>query len=116
MKNTPLCIRATVISNAINGTQQWVEVHSSVTTDEFGLFTIEIGEGDPISGAVTDFSEIQWGTAKHFLRIEMSLDAQACSNFILVGTNQLLSVPYALYAEQADKASIADSAAGQDRG
>ncbi len=106
LENTPLCIRATIISGSFNGAQEWIEMHSAATTDDFGLFTIEIGEGDPIGGAQADFADMRWGNFKHFLKIEMSLDAN-CTNFILVGTNQLLSVPYALYAERAAVANTA---------
>ena len=109
LKNTKLCLRASIISNAFNGNAEWVEVHSDVTTDDFGLFTIEVGNGTPIGGSQGDFSEIEWGTAKHFLKMEMSLDDQ-CLNYVLVGTNQLLSVPYALHAEKANFSNTANTA------
>ncbi len=100
LKNTALCIRSTILSNTFTGTEQWKEVHTGITTDEYGLFTLQIGEGTAIGGTQTDFANIKWGDTKHFLKIEMSLDDQ-CTNFVLVGTNQLLSVPYALHAEKA---------------
>ena len=108
LKNTKICIRASVISNTFNGTEEWKEVHPDVTTDEFGLFTLEVGEGTPIGGTQTDFANIGWGNTKHFLKIEMSLDDQ-CTNYVLVGTNQFLSVPYALYAEKSQSANISNT-------
>ncbi len=109
LKNTKICIRASVLSNTFNGTEEWKEVHPSITTDEFGLFNLEIGEGTPIGGAQSDFANIGWGNTKHFLKVEMSLDDQ-CTNYVLVGTNQLLSVPYALYAQKSQAANISNTA------
>jgi hypothetical protein len=106
MKNTPLCIRASIISGSFNGTEQWVEVHPNTKTDDYGLFTVEIGTGNPIGGSQSAFANIAWGNTPHFLKIEMSLNGQ-CSNFILVGTNQLLAVPYSFYSERAGKANTA---------
>jgi hypothetical protein len=118
LKNTPVCIRASILKESISGIEDWIEVHPSVTTDAYGLFTIEVGAGNQVGGALNSFSNIKWGDNKFFLRIEMSLNSQ-CSNFALVGTNQLLSVPYAIYAERsatalkavkADTASFANAA------
>jgi hypothetical protein len=109
LKNTKLCIRSSINKNTFNGNAEWVEVHSDVTTDDFGLFTIEIGNGTPIGGSQGDFSLIKWGDAKYFLKTEMSLDQQ-CSNYIFVGTNQLLSVPYALYSEKSNISNTANTA------
>ncbi len=121
LKNTQVCIRASIIKNIVTGLEDWIEVHPTVTTDTYGLFTIEIGGGNPIGGAVNSFDKIKWGESKFFLRIEMSMNTQ-CSNYSLVGTNQLLSVPYALYsptsgtatsavhAQTADLANIAQKA------
>lgn len=105
LKNTEICIRSTILSNTFNGNEEWKEVHSGIVTDDYGLFTLEIGEGTPIGGTQTDFAAIEWGTSKHFLKIEMSIGDQ-CTNFVLVGTNQLLSVPYALYADKSQTANI----------
>ena len=59
----------------------------SVTTNRFGLFTIVIGHGTPLSGT---FSAIDWSGGNMYLQVEIStLD---------MGTTQLMSVPYALYS------------------
>ncbi|MCR9287846.1 MAG: hypothetical protein NXI23_10710 [Bacteroidetes bacterium] len=108
LPNQNISIEATIISGDILiGTEEWVERHA-LTTDEFGLFSIEIGNGLFISGTVTNFSEINWASGDHFLKIGM--DPIGGTNFDEVGTNQLLSVPYALQAANSINADSADSA------
>ena len=97
-------IKAVIISGSISGTVQWEELHY-ITTDEFGLFTINIGEGNPNGGAAAQFADINWSDGPFFLRIEM--DVTGGSTFVSVGTNQLLSVPFALYADESEKAGTA---------
>lgn len=109
LRDQDVCLRATILSGSFNGIEEWVEVHSGVTTDDFGLFTVEIGDGQPVNGAQTNFADIQWGNTVHFLKVEMALNAQ-CTDFVLVGTNQLLSVPYALYSENSGYALSAEEA------
>ncbi|MBL4755420.1 MAG: tail fiber domain-containing protein, partial [Flavobacteriales bacterium] len=59
----------------------------------------EIGSGSPVSG---NFTTIDWGADLHFLKVEM--DETGGSNYQLMGTSQLLSVPYALFADSAGAA------------
>ena len=44
--------------------------------------------------------DISWGTNTYFLKIEM--DVTGGSTYSNMGTNQMMSVPYALYAESAN--------------
>ncbi|MCD4664910.1 MAG: hypothetical protein K8R68_06525, partial [Bacteroidales bacterium] len=88
-------------SSAI-GTILYQETHA-VTTNQFGLATIEIGNGTPVTGI---FLEIDWASDLKFLEVE--LDPNGGSNYNLMGTTQLLSVPYALYAENAGQTDDGD--------
>ena len=97
--NQSISIRASIISGSANGTIEWEETHAT-NTDAFGLFTLTIGEGTSTgNGAQLSFADISWGTNTHFLKIEM--DIAGGSNYSFMGTNQMMSVPYALYAESA---------------
>jgi hypothetical protein len=66
----------------------------TVTTNEFGLFTMAIGSAAPqlSGGSLTDAN---WNNKK-FLQVELALNND--NSFIDAGTAQLLSVPYALQA------------------
>jgi hypothetical protein len=65
-----------------------------ITTNSFGLFSTFIGGGTPTIGS---FSSINWSTGTYFL--EVLIDPAGGTSYISVGTQQFMSVPYALYAE-----------------
>jgi hypothetical protein len=69
-----------------------------VTTNQFGLFTLQVGGGTVISGG--SFKNINWGAVvdTQGIFIRTSIDLTGGSNYVLMGQSQLLSVPYALYA------------------
>jgi hypothetical protein len=90
-------VRLSILKGNAQGTEEWVETHN-VTTDGFGLFDLMIGMGNRTGGARPTFSQIEWGRDKYFLKVEM--DITGGNNFVLMGTNQMISVPYALYAER----------------
>jgi hypothetical protein len=98
--NQSISIRASVLSGSATGTVEWEETHAT-STDTFGLFTLTIGQGtNTTNGLQTSFADISWGTNTHFLKIEM--DVTGGSTYSNMGTNQMMSVPYALYAESAN--------------
>lgn len=66
--------------------------HHNVITNNFGLVTVAVGGGIVDTG---NFSAIPWGVGDKYLQVEIN----AGSGFTTAGTPQLLSVPYALYAE-----------------
>ncbi len=95
-------IRLSVLDNSASGTVLYTETHVK-TTNNKGLFNLVIGQGTPTTGT---FSTINWGTNSKFLKVEM--DVAGGTNYALTGTTQLLSVPYAMYAEKTG--SIGDNA------
>jgi len=88
-------VRFSIVDMNINGTILYSETHNAAT-NSYGLFTLAIGKGTP---QLSVFSKINWssGTDK-FLKVEISPAGD--SSYQLQGTTQLLSVPYALYAER----------------
>ncbi len=87
-------IKISIHSGSATGTVEYSETHHD-TTNLFGLFTLQIGNGTPITGT---FSGIDWSIGNKFLQVE--LDAAGGTTYSDMGTTQLLSVPYALYAEK----------------
>jgi len=83
-----------------SGTLVWEETHT-VTTNKFGLFTLKIGdpEAQQGSGSSATFSEIEWNTGAHYLEVSIKTDV----DFIAIGTSELLSVPFALFAEEGNE-------------
>ncbi len=85
-------LRLSILAGSSTGTVSYEETQTA-TTNQFGLFTIAIGTGTPVTGT---FSSINWSTGQYWLKVE--LDATGGTNYVAMGTAQLLSVPYALYA------------------
>ncbi len=88
-----ISIRASVLTGSSTGPVVYEETHN-VTTNQFGLFALEIGRGTPVSGT---FAGIDWTTVNQWLEIEM--DPTGGTSYTQIGVNELLSVPYAKYAE-----------------
>ncbi len=81
--------------SAVTGTIVYKENHFT-NTDALGLFNLAVGSGAVQNGT---FSAIDWSNDTYYLRV--GLDATGGSNFVTMGSTQLLSVPYALYAKSA---------------
>ncbi|MDC3104026.1 tail fiber protein [Flavobacteriales bacterium] len=105
-----ISLRTSVLQGGVDGTTSYSETHNT-TTDQFGLFNVVIGQGEVVSG---DFESISWGEDAHFLKVE--LDATGGANYSLVSTTQMMSVPYALHAENAglDSAAVAEMIASMN--
>ena len=80
--------------NVIQGSQTAVPVFTEthyVPTDDLGQVSLVIGQGTANTGV---FSELDWSLGSYYLGIELDTG----SGYVAMGTTQLLSVPYALYA------------------
>jgi len=93
LANQNIGLQISLISNNPNGTIEYTERHN-LTTNQFGRFSIHIGDGNVQLGAI---STISWGDDNHYIKID--LDPNGGTAYSTMGTAQLLSVPYALYAE-----------------
>lgn len=89
--NTNIGLKIEIKAGSISGNTVYAETFTP-TSNGSGVFTVNIGEGNPISG---DFSAINWGEGLYFLDIAM--DATGGNNYTAMGATQLLSVPYSLY-------------------
>jgi len=74
------------------GSIVFTEAHS-VTTNTLGLFSLKIGSQNPSA-----FQSIQWQQGPYYL--EILIDPNGGTSYTPIGTQQLLSVPYALYAKR----------------
>lgn len=90
-----ISLRLSVRNLTALGTVVYSETHNVVTTP-LGLFNINIGTGTPIVGTL---GAVNWGTGAKFLQVEY--DPAGGVAFIDMGTTQLNSVPYALFAGSA---------------
>ena len=96
--NQSVSFQVSLISGSSTGTVMYVETHDA-TTNAFGLVILAIGEGTVVSGS---FAGINWSSALHFIKVEA--DITGGTNYVDMGTTQLLSVPYALNAKTSEDA------------
>ena len=80
------------ITEGVAGTTTYAETQQA-TTSNLGLVNLTIGSGTVATGT---FSAVNWATGNKFLKIE--IDATGGTTYALMGTQQLVSVPYALHA------------------
>jgi hypothetical protein len=94
--NKIISIRVSILAASEDGQTIYSEKHN-ISTNDYGIVNLTIGKGTNLSG---NLSEIKWGVNTYFLKID--LDISGNDNFQYMGTSQLMSVPYALYAERAN--------------
>ena len=97
--NSAVGMRISILQTTPSGTAVYVETQMP-TTNANGLVSIEIGAGTLVSGT---FSTIDWANGPYFIKTET--DPNGGSNYSIMGSSQLLSVPYALYAANAGNVS-----------
>lgn len=93
LANQSVGIRISILEDFVNGVLSYQEKHI-VNTSQIGLVNLSIGTGVVTSGI---FNTIDWGNHNYF--IEVAVDVNGGSNYVIMGTSQLRSVPYALYSE-----------------
>lgn len=93
--NQSIGLRITLFQGSPTGTAIYTETFSP-TTNSYGLVNIEIGTG----ATTDDFSIIDWANGPYF--IETAVDLSGGTSYAIMGTSQLLSVPYALHSKSAE--------------
>lgn len=95
LSNQTITLLFAIRSGASNGPIAYAE-KQTVSTNEFGLVNLTIGQGgQPQLG---DFASINWGGGAKYLTVAIETSPGAFDD---LGATQLMSVPYALYAQTA---------------
>ena len=87
-------VRLSILQGSATGAAVYTETHTA-TTNVNGLLTVEVGGGN----SSQNFSQIPWGNGPFYLKSE--IDPNGGINYSIESVQQLLSVPYALYAGSA---------------
>jgi len=99
--NQEVFLQAIVRAGGPSGTLVYQETHDGVSTNEYGLFSIQIGGGTPLSGSLLN---VDWGGNTYWLEIELD----AGQGLQTMGAMQLVSVPYAMHAHTVENADDDD--------
>lgn len=98
MANASIGLRISIRDLSAGGTIVFQEAHT-VTTNDFGLFTLSVGEGTTLLGTL---GGVAWQNGAKYMEIEADLSGG--TSYSAFGTSQLLSVPYAIYSNSAGTA------------
>ncbi len=118
-KDRVIFIQASILQNGSNGTVLLTE-EFKVTTDNTGVFDINLGQGVRVGGIVVNMDAIDWSLLPFYLKIRISITPAApienwdyTKDWIELGTSLIGSVPHALFAENVKgfntKLNISDS-------
>jgi hypothetical protein len=94
--NQLLGVRLDLHQGSASGIIIYSERHTPMT-NQFGLFTVSVGQGTFLSGNA--FNTITWSTGNYWM--EVGLDVTGGTTYTAMGASQLLTVPYAMYAANA---------------
>ena len=85
VENSTLIARFTLHQASATGESVWQELQT-VNTGATGLFSAQLG-------SITPLTNVNWSNGSKFMQVELDLG----NGFVDIGTQQLLSVPYALH-------------------
>jgi hypothetical protein len=90
--STPVGMRISILQGSATGTAIYVETQTPITNAN-GLVSLAIGNGTVITGS---FSAINWANGPYYIKTET--DPFGGTAYTIIGTSELMSVPYALFS------------------
>jgi hypothetical protein len=96
LQNKMINLRVSILKGSSEGECIYQETHK-IQTDQFGLANLNIGQGEAVKG---NFENLPWGDDRYFFQLEMSGNGNP--EYQLLGTSELMAVPYALYAKKSE--------------
>ena len=90
--STPVGMRISLVQSSPTGTVVYSETQTA-STNANGLVSLQIGMGTALSGT---FSGIDWAAGPYYVKTETDLNGG--TNYTIISSNEILSVPYALFS------------------
>jgi hypothetical protein len=90
--STPVGMRISLVQGTPTGTVVFSETQTA-TTNANGLVSLQIGTGTAVSGT---FAGIDWAAGPYYVKTETDLSGG--TNYTIISSNEILSVPYALFS------------------
>lgn len=109
LSNTQISLQISILEGSATGLELFKEEFNNIQTNEAGLFHLQIGTGT-LQGSSPAFADLTWLPTDPARYLKIDLAPDNTNNFVHVGTNQLLTVPYAMVAEEANHAATSDAA------
>ncbi|HHU34971.1 MAG TPA: hypothetical protein GXZ49_07040, partial [Bacteroidetes bacterium] len=93
ISNENIALELSILDNM--DTNVWTETHN-VTTNQFGLVSLVVGQGAPAGGKAATFDDIDWSAGAMKLRTVVTYKSEE----IDMGSSEIWAVPYSLVAEK----------------
>jgi hypothetical protein len=106
LTNQEVGIQISILQTTNTGSAVYTETQTA-TTNINGLVSLEIGTG----ASSNDFSAIDWSEGPYF--IKTATDANGDGIYSIIGTSQLMSVPFALYAKKSGNDELKENTANK---
>ncbi len=90
MANEEVEVEFRILEGSETGSQAFIETHSGITTTEQGIINLTVGSIQKLYA-----SSIEWAENEYFIEVSV--------NGTVMGTSQILSVPYSMHAKNANK-------------
>jgi hypothetical protein len=90
--SVPVSMRISILQGTPAGTAVYVETQTPITNAN-GLVSLAIGTGTPVTGT---FAGVNWAAGPYFIKTET--DPLGGAAYTIASTNELMSVPYALFS------------------
>jgi hypothetical protein len=115
-KNRDIYVKGAIRQKSITGTIVWEESFLA-KSDNDGIFTIVIGQGTKAGNInIKDISLIDWANGPFYFNIKVAVAPSipaawwvAADNYLDMGTTQMMSVPYAMFAGNASVTNVTTS-------
>lgn len=98
--NQTVGLKFSIIKTSVNGTVSYAETQN-ISTNANGLVTAQLGNGAVVSGSIAN---IDWSSDLYFVKTE--IDPSGGTSYSISGTQQLLSVPYALSSKSVSDGAV----------
>lgn len=93
--SSPVGVRISIVQGSATGSNVYVETQN-ISTNANGLMSMSIGSGTVVTGTMAG---IDWSTGPYFMKTET--DPTGGTTYTVSGTTEMMSVPFAMYAETA---------------
>jgi len=113
-KQRPIYVKIAIFQTSIvNGTKVWEEAFETTSNDD-GIFLVVIGQGTKTTATtLTDIGQIDWANGPFFINTKVAVAPSIVApwwlpadNYVDIGSTQMMSVPYALFAGNASVTNV----------
>lgn len=107
IENQKVSVRISLLDSEME--PNYVEIHTP-TTSAGGLFTIVVGEGSSVDNKSMSES-VDWSKGAWYIKSEIA--PTGGGDYLIISTQRLMSVPYALYAGNVQKDDTSTKSGGE---